>query len=264
MGYAIPFLHFCGIIASEVNQMSNTYTTTITLGTRDCDMYGSWKPSAILECMQETAGIHGTAFGCGRNLLDECNLVWVISRVKVQMNRLPRYGETITVETYPTAPRLLFFPRSHIFRSESGEEIGSANSLWVLLDVEQRRIVKSDLVASRMPDNHELKPAAGMPATVRLMEGESLSRTIEPQFADFDLNQHVNNTRYLDWCLNALGTDRLRNQCVKSFDVNYDAEILPGSAVRTELALAADRFAFVGFEGEKQHFAIGGQLQERD
>ena len=242
----------------------NTYTTTMRLGTRDCDMYGSWKPAAILECMQETAGIHGTQLGCGRNLLEEFGLVWVISRVKVAFSRLPCYGESITVETYPTPPRLLFFPRSHIFRDEQGEVIGTANSLWVLLDVNERRIVKSDEVAARMPDNRGLKPAAGMPATVRMAEGERAVQTLIPQFADCDLNGHVNNTRYLDWCMNALGAEVLRGRCVKCFDVNYDAEILPGVSLRTELALSEDRFAFAGFDGEKQHFAIGGVLEKRE
>ena len=244
--------------------MSSTYTTTFRLGTRDCDMYGSWKPSAILECMQETAGVHGTQFGCGRNLLSEFGLVWVISRVKVQLNRLPRYGENISVETYPTAPRLLFFPRSHIFRSEQGEVIGTANSLWVLLDVHERRIAKSEEVAARMPDNGEFKPAAGMPATIRLLEGEAELHTITPQFSDCDLNRHVNNTRYLDWCMNALGAQLLESKCVKAFDVNYDAEILPGIDVCTRLTCDGERFAFAGFEGDKQHFAIGGTLENRE
>lgn len=243
--------------------MSSIYTTSLQLGTRDCDMYGHWKLSAILECMQETAGIHGTQLGCGRNLLDEFGLVWVISRVKVEMSRLPRYGETLTVETYPTAQRLLFYPRSHLFRDASGEVIGSANSLWVLLDVNQRRIVKSDEVTARMPDNRELKPAAGMPATVRLLDAQRTTHTLMPQFSEFDLNQHVNNTRYLDWCLNALGADVLKEQCIKAFDVNYDAEILPGTEVRTELTVKDGRFAFAGFAGEKQHFAVGGILENR-
>ena len=244
--------------------MSSIYSSTLQLGTRDCDMYSHWKPSAILECMQETAGIHGTQLGCGRNLLDEFGLVWVISRVKVQMNRLPRYGETITVETYPTSQRLLFYPRSHLFRDASGEAIGSANSLWVLLDVNERKIVKSDEVTARMPDNRELKPAVGMPATIRRLDAEALTNILLPQFSEFDLNQHVNNTRYLDWCLNALGVDLLKDQCIKSFDVNYDAEILPDTEVRTELTLKDGRFAFVGFEGEKQHFAVGGMLSSRE
>lgn len=243
--------------------MSSTYSTTIQLGTRDCDLYGQWKPSAILECMQETAGIHGTQLGCGRNLLDEFGLVWVISRVKVEMTRLPRYGESIHVETYPTAPRLLFYPRSHVFRDASGEVIGTANSMWVLLDVNARKIVKSEEVSARMPDNRDLKPAAGMPATVRLTADGKTSQTLLPQFSEFDLNQHVNNTRYMDWCLNALGTDILRENCVTSFDVNYDAEILPGMEIRTELSAADGRFAFAGFAGDKQHFAVGGVMAKR-
>ena len=243
--------------------MNNIYHTALQLGTRDCDMYGQWKPSAILECMQETAGIHGTQLGCGRNLLDEFGLVWVISRVKVDMKRIPCYGETITVETYPTSPRLLFYPRSHLFRDASGEVLGTANSLWVLLDVNERKIVKSDEVTARMPDNRDLKPAAGMPATIRLMDGEKITQSLAPQFADCDLNQHVNNTRYLDWCQNALGLDVLRERLILSFDVNYDAEILPGSEVQTELTVSDDRFAFAGSIGEKQHFAVGGTLIRR-
>ena len=244
--------------------MGHTYTTSIHLGTRDCDLFGGWKPSAILECMQETAGIHGTQFGCGRNLLQEFGLVWVISRVKVQMKRLPHYGETISVETYPTAPRLLFFPRSHIFRDETGEEIGFANSLWVLLDINERKIVKSDEVAARMPDNRDLKPAAGMPATVRIPQGEVIEQTILPHYADFDLNRHVNNTRYLDWCMNALGLERLTEKYVSAFDVNYDAEILPGAEVATKLAFQDKRFIFAGSDGEKQHFAVSGTLTNRE
>ena len=115
-----------------------------------------------------------------------------------------------------------------------------------------------------MPDNRELKPAAGMPATIRRLDAEALTNILLPQFSEFDLNQHVNNTRYLDWCLNALGVDLLKDQCIKSFDVNYDAEILPDTEVRTELTLKDGRFAFVGFEGEKQHFAVGGMLSSRE
>ena len=102
-----------------------------------------------------------------------------------------------------------------------------------------------------------------MPATIRLMDGEKRMQLLTPQFADCDLNQHVNNTRYLDWCQNALGLDVLRKQLILSFDVNYDAEILPGSEVQTELTVSDDRFAFAGSIGEKQHFAVGGTLIKR-
>ena len=48
-----------------------------------------------------------------------------------------------------------------------------------------------------------------------------------------------------------------------SFDINYDAEILPGTELRTELTMDGDRFAFSGFSGDKRHFSISGKLAPR-
>ena len=38
--------------------MINTYDETFTLRPRDCDLSEQWRPSAILETMQDTAGAH--------------------------------------------------------------------------------------------------------------------------------------------------------------------------------------------------------------
>ena len=243
--------------------MDQKLTTTLSLRSCHCDLFGHWKPSGILEAMQETAGEHSERFGLSRSVMDSYGIAWVLSRVKVEMTRLPVAGETVTIETYPTAARHLFFPRSHIFRDESGAQIGCANSLWVLLDLKERRIVKDERVMEKVPDNPGLAPAAGMPATVRALPGDAQEGCVVPQFTDLDLNHHVNNTRYLDWCLNALGLETLKEQALMAFDVNYDAEILPGCELSTRLTREGEKFAFLGMDGEKRHFGISGRLGER-
>ena len=102
-----------------------------------------------------------------------------------------------------------------------------------------------------------------MPATVKALSGDIKAAEIVPQFTDLDINCHVNNTKYLDWCCNALGMDIMKDNCIMTFDVNYDAEILPGVELRTELTVEGDRFAFMGFAGDKRHFSIGGRLAKR-
>ena len=244
--------------------MEKKRETRLLLRTCNCDMYGSWRPSAILEAMQETAGEHSALCGLTTPVMTEMGLAWVVSRVKVQMQRLPKVGETVCIETYPTPNRHMFFPRTHIFRDGEGNVLGSANSLWMLMDIQSRRVTQSSEVIARLPDNSDLKPALGLPATVRRLEAEAEQKVFQPAFTDFDTNLHVNNTKYLDWCLNALGHERLADQCLKSFDVNYDAEILPGTEVRTELKLQENRFSFFGFAGDKQHFAVSGTLEARE
>ena len=49
--------------------MLKTYDETFTLRTRDCDLTGKWRPSAILESMQDAAGMHSMLLGCGRDEL---------------------------------------------------------------------------------------------------------------------------------------------------------------------------------------------------
>lgn len=245
--------------------MGNVYTETFLLRPAQCDMKNAWKPSAILEMMQDTAGMHSILLGVDRDtmLANGEGTVWVITRLKLEMTRMPKAGEQITIETYPTPMRHMFCPRSHIFRDADGVQIGSANSLWVTMDVETRRITKSDFVAAHLPDNSDLQPAAGTPATVRALAGEVTEDTVTPQYTDLDVNEHVNNTKYLDWCCNALGIETMQNMCLMHFDVNYDLEIRPGTQIRTELTREGDKFCFSGYSGEKKHFSIGGTLTPR-
>jgi len=99
---------------------------------------------------------------------------------------------------------------------------------------------------------------------IRLPEGEAESRLLTPPYADFDVNGHVNNTKYMDWCCNALGHEAMASRQVAAFTVSYEGEILPGTDVRTELVRSGDQFAYCGFAGERRCFAVGGTLAPRE
>lgn len=243
--------------------MLKTYRDDLPILTRDCDLSGQWRPSAILETMQELAGIHGTLIGVGRNALLQKGVVWVLTRVEVVMDRYPKIGDTVSVETFPMPVRRWFFPRYFIFRDAHGEEIGRAGTLWVLLDIATRKMVKPDLCAALMPDNSDLLAPLGLPATVTEVSGTLKTSQFQPTYTDLDVNGHVNNTKYMDWCCNTLGIDTMKRHCLAQFDINYNLEILPGQEVRTELRQLGDAFSFSGFEGTARHFDIGGTLRDR-
>ena len=244
--------------------MLKTYREDTRILTRDCDLTGQWKPSAILETMQEMAGIHGTLIGVGRNALLQKGVVWVLTRVEVVMDRYPRIGEVVSIETFPMPVRRWFFPRYFIFRDEQGQEIGRAGSLWVLLDVNTRKMAKPDICSALMPDNSDLLAPLGLPATVAEVSGTLETCTHTPVYADLDVNGHVNNTKYMDWCCNALGIETMTAYCLSRFDVNYNLEILPGQEIRCELRRLGNDFSFSGFEGDARHFDIGGVLAPRE
>ena len=240
--------------------MLKTYTREFTIASYQADVSARIKPSAILEIMQEMAGAHAELLNVGRSRLTPMNLAWVLTRVEVRMERYPRSAETITVETFPMPNRRVFFPRYYIFRDAQGKQIGCAGSRWVVLDVTTRKMANGAEIASFLPDNNDLTAPMGMPATVEEAGGECTEAYRIPVYTDLDMNGHVNNTRYVDWCCNALGIDTMRSCCLLNFAVNFNQEILPGQEVRTVLRREGDKFSFSGFEGDKRHFDVGGTL----
>ena len=230
----------------------------------ECDMMGAWRPDAILTCMQETAGAHSASFGLARAYMDGLGICWVLSRQKVVLLRTPRVYEEITVETYPLPQRLLFFPRVHVFKDKDGEEIGYACALWALMDMKERKLTASEEVSSRLPRVAGLKNPAGLPGTVRMPEGAQIEESlITPRFTELDLNRHVNNTKYLSWCQDALGIDCMKEKEIASFQINYDAEVLPGVKVTARLLRDGEAFVFCGSDGDKALFSVDGVLRER-
>ena len=243
--------------------MSDNYIEMMTLRTCDCDLYGDWRPGAILEAMQETATAHCAQLGLDRAATDALGVAWVLSRSHVALERVPRLGETISVETYPLAPKHLFYPRVNVFRDASGREIGAAGSLWVLMDVDARRMTDSAEVKAHLPENAGRGAWPRVSAALRPLAAEPVRGDFAPPYSDFDVNGHANNTRYLDWCCSALGFGAMAEGRLADFEVSYDAEVRPGAALRTELARDGARFTYCGFDGGRRCFCVAGTLENR-
>ena len=244
--------------------MYKTYQEEFVLRSCDCDFMGTWRPSAIMQTMQEISGTHSELLGCGRNALIQNNMVWVLTRAEIHMDKYPRIGDRITAETFPTANRRWFFPRYYFFRDERGEALGYAATLWALMDINDRRMLPPGDVARVLPDNSDLPLPMGLPATVDTVNGEENVMRRVPMYFDLDVNQHVNNTRYLDWACDALGVDRMRAYCLKSFRVSYDNEVRPDQEISLRVSLRDARCRVAGYHDGKLHFEVGAELGERD
>ena len=241
-----------------------TYQEDLLLRTCDCDFTGQWRPSAIMLTMQELSGAHSELLGCGRNALLKNNVVWVLTRSEVHMEKYPRIGDRVTAETFPTANRRWFFPRYYFFRDEQGGVLGYAATLWALLDVENRRMLPPGEVARVLPDNSDLPLPMGLPATVDMVDAEEMILRRLPAYCDLDVNQHVNNTRYVDWACDALGIDVMRQYCMETLLVNYDKEIKPDQGIMLHVSRNDLSFRVAGYHGDQLHFELGGKLKARE
>ena len=244
-------------------ELLKIYREKIKLSNSACDSAGVWRPSAILSALQDAASAHVDVLGSGRTLLVQEGVVWVLSRLELQMDRYPAAGETVEIETFPLPNRRWFFPRSFILRDGDGRQIGCAATLWVLMDLNTRRMAAPGSVAERLLDNSDLVAPLAAPAAPARLEGESATFTRLPAYTDLDVNGHVNNTRYADWLCDALGIDLMRDHCLRNLRINFAAEILPGQEMTLNLVRSGENFHLSGAHEGKVHFEIGGAVGER-
>ena len=243
--------------------MTKTYENTFTLLSRDCDLTGHWRPSAILESLQEAAGAHSNLLGCGREELLKLNqTVWVLTRMELHMIRYPAIGETVTVSTFPMPVRRYFFPRYFIITDAHGEMIGKAGSLWVIMDIHTRKMLPPGEVARLIPDNRDLTVPMNLPATVGQLQGEEFVTEYEPVYTDLDVNGHVNNARYVDWLCNAMGIETMQKSEPESIILNYNREILPGQRVTLRRVTRDRQYRLTGYVGDTIAFDIGGTMRQ--
>ena len=234
-----------------------------TLRICDCDLTGCWKPSAIFIAIQETSGADCEKRGVGSGDLRRDNACWIIAHSEIHMDRYPRLGQTVTVESLHVDFRRWFCIRSCIFTDENGERIGCSATNWAILDIGKRQIMMPGKYADLLPDNSDTAVPLRRPRMVESVHGEETIRRIMPQYSDLDLNGHVTNTRYVDWVCDALGTDVMREYCLEEIRVNYSAEVRPDQEIALHVIRDGLRYHVTGYHDGRRHFEMGGTLCRR-
>ena len=245
--------------------MQKTFTEQFIVRGGECDMYRRMRLDAIFMAMQEGGERHAKLLGLGHDAMLSKKLFFALSRTHVCINRMPRCGERVVHTTWPGVSNRFFCPRFHTLTLEDGTPLLSAGALWVLLDIENRKIVsplKEDLI---FPDNSDIAEPVSLPNRVPKPYPDASASSRTPMFSEFDLNGHVNNTRYTAWICDALGAEKLRNAFISDLIVSYENEIRTDASLSLELACNDGAFSFEVLSSDGlRHFFAAGELNKEE
>lgn len=206
--------------------MEPIYRQTFPVTDMEVDRYGRLRPSAILYYAQEIAGQHCELLRLDYDTLAQRRLFWAVTRQRVLIDRLPVWGEKLTVETWPMPTTRVTYPRSTVAYDAQGNEVFRAIGLWVLMDLDTRAMIlpgKSGILVDGTLRGTEIaSPRSLLPKPLR----ENLCRAV--CFTDLDRNGHMNNTRYLDWIDDLLPSGFHREHPAREFTVCYLTEAREG------------------------------------
>lgn len=208
---------------------------------RQVDLFGQMRLSALLGDLQEAAVKATCEMDMGApRLMEKYHAFWVVNRWQVRLDRPLRWEEAFAIRTWHRGGE-----SGSVYRDfdilRDGQAIGSAVSLWVMVD----------------PDSHRLVPARGCPE-FRGTDGGELNRTErlrrvdlperfdsrvlrEMHYSDTDMNGHINNVRYADFLCDAIHLEELgRGKFVSGFQVCFLSECRAGETIAIDCALRAD------------------------
>ena len=187
----------------------------------------------ILNLIQETAWMHAETLGFGLKDMERQGLFWVLTRQSLQMSQWPAFGQTVRVETWLRPPQGAFVSREFYIKDADGNTIGKCSTSWLALDRATKKILPS---ANLRPwEDICLEQSNGLETEKIAVAGEyeTLAK-YRVRNSDLDTNQHVNNTKYSQWILDAIPYTLHRNLKLTSYAVNFLAETHLGDKVKVE------------------------------
>ncbi|MCL1863498.1 MAG: thioesterase [Defluviitaleaceae bacterium] len=219
----------------------------------DLDAAGRVKLSALLRMVHIAADINANELGIGFHALSQYSMSFVLQRFALSVMREPTYDEEVTIRTWPDSVARGTFLRKGDMHDGGGKKIMEWTSMWILLDLAERKILRPSALPVELPDfeNYgvEIMPVKIALPNTELPKANQYVHTV--RYADIDTNNHMNNSVYADLITNALGA----TGAWREVQINYLAETRLGEEIVVTTVYEGETATVTGTVGERTTFA---------
>ncbi|KAG6548960.1 hypothetical protein Mapa_009728 [Marchantia paleacea] len=181
-------------------------------------------------------------FSPGKNMNGN---ITVTTRMHIEVDKYPEWRDLVEIDTWFQPEGKNSVRRDWIVKNvRTGESMAFATSTWVLMNSQTRRLCKMTEDLWQELEPHMRSPAKWAMSEERRKEsstkipklGEEAALRIEGVVAserDCDMNQHVNNVRYLSWMIETVPEEVKRSHEVSKITIEYRQEANQGECVDT-------------------------------
>lgn len=246
--------------------MSRQFTHQFTLTADETDWMLEMPLASLINTLINTATGHANELGIGFASLRQKNASWVLSRLAIDLEETPTFGQTYRLHTWVVNLNRLYSERSFELMeltADGGERhIGWMHSIWMAIDLDSRRPV--DLTATISVKEADMWPDRPFGGNVcgRLLPpgGADVSQSRPVMVSDIDINRHLTTTRYIQMLVDLWPIEHYTLRRISRFEIAFKHEIRYGAtAVASRLGdkamIAADdtpcALATFGFEDRK-------------
>lgn len=205
----------------------------------------------LMNHLQETAlnhvkvsGLMGDGFGATQEM-NRRNLIWVVAKMQVLVERYPAWGDVVEVDTWVAASGKNGMRRDwHVRDCQTGQTIVRASSVWVMMNQSTRRLSKIPEEVRAEIEPYFLERSAIIDEDSRKLPkldddiADYIRKGLTPRWGDLDINQHVNNVKYIGWILESAPISILENHELASMTLEYRRECGRDSVLQSLTAVS--------------------------
>lgn len=207
---------------------NNEYILNTTVLSGQCDSLMRFKTESSFMAFQDVASRHAMFLGIDDfSLLKKDNALWVVSKTKVKINKLPLWNEEISIRTWPMGAEGVRCNRCYQIKKD--EEIYiSGITEWVIIDATSRTLRKVDTTS--YPDDLEWITEKSIDERFRRFKDDFSEEDFEYKrlirSGDIDVTHHTNNVTYITMLLDTFTVKELESLTLKEIEVSYLSESL--------------------------------------
>lgn len=210
---------------------NRSYCRAFTIAEYALGAGGLLKPSCLLREFQQISSEHITALGFGYERMLKERKVFLLSKIFIQVHRLPTAGDRVELITTPKLPQGVQFIRTHRLLDESGAPLAVADTTWVLCDPESRKILRPKEFSAPYQYTEDSEPC-----TLPKYRPQRPEKVIEAgqrpvRYSDLDVNQHMNNAIYADIIEDFLPEGALDGQQLAELYIHFQNEAKPAECL---------------------------------
>lgn len=186
------------------------------------------KPHALLHYFEDIAYIAAEEYGFGYSVTYPQGYGWFLLKYNIEIEKFPSAWEKIKVRTWPCEYRGIQCRREFEVYNANDERIGAISSLWVLIDINSKRIANARKLLTFPPLETKTATEATFEKIPEITE-VTKEQTIVASYDDIDINQHVNNSNYIKWATKILDDEFLMQNSMKKIEILYKNEVKCGA-----------------------------------
>jgi acyl-ACP thioesterase len=237
------------------NTFSSIFSKNWEINFTQCAPNGYLKYTDLCNLLQLTAAAHSELGGISFSDMQEFDQAWVLSRMRVEVSELPKWKDTVTIKTWiNTLENSRSVRALEVYVNE--RKIVGSETYWAVLNTEKRRPEALALPYEHFEIFPKKKATKKSFSKIQLNNDKQDVVNKAVVLSDLDIVNHVNNVKYLEWCLDFVTTDLLLNQKIDSFEMNFMKELSLNDTVKILESSIENKTIFYVTKEEKTSFAL--------